>query len=201
MCGREKEDTDVFTIWFGGPVLPQRGLTRPWLAAPWRQPCPLPAAAPPGLYGRIHLGQGSGGAEESYLYHALASFPKNKGEQSLFPALLTAPDGLHSWALGRRNPSSCFLGRFSIPAPSPGSPHQHSLTGGMHQSQKLAGKQLELHRCQPHLMCMVFTSRQAAVTSQAFPPAAGPGNFPASTVGFPWSDRKSLGPVISLPRS
>jgi len=73
--------------------------------------------------------------------------------------------------------------------------------GWMHQGQKTAGKQGELHHSHPHLMCAVLASEQGPITSPAFPPAADPGNIPARTAGFPWRDGNSLGPAISLPRS
>lgn len=129
---------------------------------------------------------------------------KTRMHGSLSPALLTAPNGLQPRALGRRNPSSCFLCRFPVTAPSPGSPHQLSHPGGGCDGCTRAKGSWEVGRASPlptssHLQGI---HKQAApATSQAFPPAADPGNIPASTVGFPWRTRKSLGPVVFLPRS
>ena len=127
---------------------------------------------------------------------------KIRAHRSLFPALLAAPKRAAPTRFGQEEPQLLF----SVQVPrhnsfSRLSPPAQPRRGWMHQSQKAAGKWGELHHCQPHLMCMVFASKQAPVTSQAFPPAADPGNISTSTVGFPWRDRKSLGSVIFLPRS
>ena len=134
MCGREEEDVDVFTIWFGGPFLPQWGLTRPWLVAPRRQPCPLPAAAtcwgwlsaaPLGLYGCVHPGQGSGGAEGGSLYHALASVLENKSTQKPVSCLACSPQRAVPTRLEQEEsqilfsmqvPHHSFFFRLSLPA-------------------------------------------------------------------------------------
>lgn len=117
MRGREKEDTDVFAVWFGWLLLAQRGLTRLWLVG-------LAAHGSAGL-ARLHPPRTrSWWCREALYAMSLLLSPKIRVHRSLSPALLTA-----CMSFGRRSPRSCFPCRFPF-TPSWGSPHQCSFAGG-----------------------------------------------------------------------
>lgn len=117
MRGREKEDTDVFAVWFGWLLLAQRGLTRLWLVG-------LAAHGSAGLT-RLHPPRTrSWWCREALYAMSLLLSPKIRVHRSLSPALLTA-----CMSFGRRSPRSCFPCRFPF-TPSWGSPHQCSFAGG-----------------------------------------------------------------------
>lgn len=117
MRGREKEDTDVFAVWFGWLLLAQRGLTRLWLVG-------LAAHGSAGL-ARLHPPRTrSWWCREALYAMSLLLSPKIRVHRSLSPALLTA-----CMSFGRRTPGSCFPCRFPF-TPSWGSPHQCSFAGG-----------------------------------------------------------------------
>lgn len=117
MRGREKEDTDVFAVWFGWLLLAQRGLTRLWLVG-------LAAHGSAGL-ARLHPPRTrSWWCREALYAMSLLLSPKIRVHRSLSPALLTA-----CMSFGRRTPGSCFPCRFPF-TPSWGSAHQCSFAGG-----------------------------------------------------------------------
>lgn len=156
-----------------GPFLPQQGLTRPWLAAPRRQPCPLPASTMLGLaaccssgLARLCPSQDLVVQGEVLCTMSLLLSPKMRVRRSLPPALLIAPQGAAPTRFGQEEPHLLF----SVQVPHHNSSSRLSLPaqprrGWIHQSQKAAEKWGELHHCQPHLTCMVFASKQAPVTS------------------------------------
>lgn len=109
------------------------------------------------------------------------------------PLLLSLKIRAHSTCFAQEEPQLLFSEQVpchgSFSQPSPPAPRAEG-----------AGS-VGLHHRQPRPVCAAFTGKQGPVTSPAFPPAADPGNVPASAAGFPRRDRKSSGPVIFLPRS
>lgn len=175
MCGREKEDTDVFTIWFGGPVPPPAEINSAMAGGSEEAAMPsagthnagagcLPllwACTVVSIQDKDLVVQG-----EVLCTMSLLLSPKMRVRRSLSPALLVAPQGAAPTRFGQEEPHLLF----SVQVPhhnssSRLSPPAQPRTGWIHQSQKAAEKWGELHHCQPHRMCMVFASKQAPVTS------------------------------------
>lgn len=185
MRGREKEDTDVFAVWFGWLFLAQRGLTRLWLVG-------LAAHGSAGLAQLRPPRTRSWWCREALYAMPLLLSPKIRVHTSLSPALLTA-----CMIFGQEDPQVLLSLQVPLHSLLGLSPPVQLCRGWMHQSQKAAGK-WESFTAANHISC---ASKQDPATSLAFPPATDLGNISASTLGFPWRDGKSLGPVIFLPAS
>lgn len=141
MRGREKEGTDVFAVWFGWLLLAQCGLTWPWLVG-------LAARCSAGL-ARLHPSRTRSWWCREVLYAMpLLLSPKITEHRSLSPALLA-----ECMSFGQEDPHVLLSLQVPLRSLLGLSPPAQPGRGRMHQSQKAAGKQGELHRCQPRLTC------------------------------------------------